>query len=98
MEEAPDFIKLISSEGHEFFVDRRCAMVSKTIATMLTGQFAESKGEIRFPEFSTEVLEKVVQYLYFKVRYTNSIQRVPNFDIEPHLALELLLAANYLGC
>ena len=91
-------VKLISAEGHEFYVDRRCAMVSGTIKTMLNGQFAERKGEIRFPEITTPVLEKLIQYLYFKVMYTNSTKRVPNFEIEPEITLELLLAANYLDC
>ena len=31
------FIKLISAEGHEFYVDRKCAMVSGTIKAMLSG-------------------------------------------------------------
>jgi transcription elongation factor B subunit 1 len=34
---------------------------------MLAGGFAESKGEIKFPEISTNILEKVIQYLYYKV-------------------------------
>jgi len=42
--------------------------VSKTIEAMLAGNFAESKGEINFPEISTNILEKVIQYLYYKVR------------------------------
>ena len=92
------FIKLISAEGHEFYVDRRCAGVSGTIKAMLEGQFAEARGEIRLPEISTNVLEKIVQYFYYKVRYTNSSQRVPQFDMEPEIALELLMASNYLDC
>jgi len=91
-------IKLISAEGHEFYVDRKCAMVSGTIKSMLAGQFAESSGEISFPEIPAIVLEKVVQYLYYKVRHTNSTQRVPQFDIEPEIALEVLMASNYLDC
>jgi elongin-C len=91
-------IKLISGEGHEFFVDRRCAMVSGTIKAMLSGQFAESRGEVRFPEIPGVVLERVIQYLYYKVRYTHSTQRVPNFEVEPEIALELLMASNYLDC
>jgi transcription elongation factor B subunit 1 len=91
-------IKLISGEGHEFFVDRRCAMVSGTIKAMLSGQFAESRGEVRFPEIPGVVLERVIQYLYYKVRYTHSSQRVPNFEVEPEIALELLMASNYLDC
>jgi hypothetical protein len=34
----------------------------------IIGQFAESSGEISFPEIPALVLEKVVQYLYYKVR------------------------------
>jgi transcription elongation factor B subunit 1 len=60
------------------------------------GQFAESRGEIRFPEISTNILEKVIQYFYYKVKYTNSTVRIPEFQIEPDIALELLMAANFL--
>ena len=70
--------------------------MSGTIKAMLTGQFSESKGEIRFPEISTPVLEKVIQYCYYKLRYTNSTQPIPEFVIEPEVALELLMAANFL--
>ncbi len=94
----PQFIKLKSAEGHEFFVDRRCALISGTIKTMLSGQFAESRGEVSFPEIPAAVLEKLIQYLYYKVRYTNSSTRIPEFNIEPEMALELLIAAGYLDC
>lgn len=33
-----------------------------------------------------------------QVRYTNSATRIPEFHIEPELALELLMAANFLDC
>lgn len=94
-------IKLISAEGHEFIVDRKCATISGTIKSMLTGpgNFSESAaGEITFPEISTRILEKVVQYLYYKLRYTNhpSNTPLPQFKIEPEIALELLMAANFL--
>jgi hypothetical protein len=65
---------------------------------LCSGNFAESRGEIKFPEISTAILEKVVQYLYYKVRFTNSSQKVPEFVIEPEMALELLMAANFLDC
>ena len=32
-------------------------MVSGTIKAMLMGQFAESKGEIRFPEITSNILD-----------------------------------------
>lgn len=91
-------IKLKSAEGHEFFIDKRCAMVSGTIKAMLSGQFAESRGEISFPEIPAVVMEKLIQYLYYRVRYTNSSQRIPEFVIEPEISLDLLVAAGYLDC
>jgi len=33
----PDTVKLISADGHEFIVDRKAAMISGTIKSMLTG-------------------------------------------------------------
>ncbi|KAF0717323.1 Aste57867_2354 [Aphanomyces stellatus] len=93
-----EYVKLISAEGHEFYIARKCAMVSGTIKAMLTGHFSESKGEIRFPDIGASVLEKVIQYMYYKKRYSNSNARIPDFAIEPEIALELLMAANYLDC
>mmetsp|Transcript_15781 Transcript_15781/g.48888 ORF Transcript_15781/g.48888 Transcript_15781/m.48888 type:complete len:109 (-) Transcript_15781:34-360(-) len=92
------YVKLISAEGHEFYVDRKSANTSGTIKAMLSGQFTESSGEIKFPEISTPILEKVIQYFYYKLRYTNSQVRIPEFNIEPEMALELLMAANFLDC
>jgi len=90
-------VKLISSEGHEFIVDRKAAMVSGTIKSMLFGGFTEQElGEINFREISTPILEKVIQYFYYKLKYTNSAVDIPEFPLEPEIALELLMAANFL--
>ena len=90
-------IKITSKEGHEFFVNRKVATVSGTIKAMLQGPFAESRGEIKFPEIEGHVLEKVIQYMYYKVKYTDSFVPIPDFKIEPEIALELLMAANFLN-
>jgi len=89
-------IKLISSDGHEFIVDRKCALVSGTIRSMMEGSFSEAEqGQINFREISTPILEKVIQYFYYKVKYTNNPSR-PEFHIQPEIALDLLMAANFL--
>ena len=36
-----EFVKLVSAEGAEFWVDRKCAMVSGTIKAMLSGERAQ---------------------------------------------------------
>ena len=69
-----------------------------THAPRAAGQFTESSGEIKFPEISTPILEKVIQYFYYKLRYTNSQVRIPEFQIDPEMALELLMASNFLDC
>ena len=65
--------------------------------------FSESNsGEIRFPEISAPILEKICQYFYYKLQHTNTnignMTKIPGFDIQPETALELLMAANYLDC
>jgi len=63
------------------------------------GNFRESEDSvIRFPEISGRVLEKVIQYLHYKEQNSHSKNRIAEFPIEPEIALELLVAANYLAC
>mmetsp|Transcript_22082 Transcript_22082/g.72728 ORF Transcript_22082/g.72728 Transcript_22082/m.72728 type:complete len:101 (-) Transcript_22082:41-343(-) len=98
MSEANDYVTLISAEGFEFVIERRCALMSGTIKAMLSGPatFMESQeNTVTFPEISTPILEKVVEYFYYKVRYAQSSD-IPEFKIEPENALELLMAANFL--
>lgn len=81
-----------------FHVDKRCATVSKTIAAALSGAFKEAEGEVRLSGISTPILEKVIQYFHYKLKYSNSRVPPPDFDIKPEYANELLIAANYLDC
>jgi hypothetical protein len=99
-EEEKVYVKLVSAEGHEFFLDREIAMASSTtIRTMLEGQFREAQDNIiRFPDIAGYILERVVRYLHYKSQYSNSSARIPDFMIEPEVALELLIAAKYLDC
>ena len=63
------------------------------------GSFSESKeGSATFPEISTEILEKVIQYFHYKQRYQNSREPVPEFPVNPEQALALLMASNFLDC
>ncbi|CAD5117974.1 DgyrCDS6714 [Dimorphilus gyrociliatus] len=95
------FVKLISSDDHEFIVKREHALTSGTIKAMLSGPgtFAEHETNvINFREIPSHVLEKVCMYFTYKIRYTNSSTEIPEFPIEPEIALELLMAANFLDC
>ncbi|KAI3379138.1 hypothetical protein SNEBB_010870 [Seison nebaliae] len=95
------YVRLISSDNHEFIIKRELALVSKTIKAMLSGpgQFAENEdNEIIFKEMPSHVLNKVCQYFTYRVKYTNSTTDIPEFHIPSSLALELLMAANFLDC
>uniref|UniRef100_U3D089 Elongin-C n=1 Tax=Callithrix jacchus TaxID=9483 RepID=U3D089_CALJA len=96
------YVKLISSNGHEFMaIKSECVLTSGTIKAMLSGpgQFAENEtNEVNFREIPSHVLSKVCMYFTYKVRYTNSSTEIPEFPIAPEIALELLMAANFLDC
>ncbi|XP_030170489.1 elongin-C-like isoform X1 [Lynx canadensis] len=91
----------ISSDGHELVVKREHALTSGTIKTMSSGpgHFAENEtNEVNFREIPSHVLSKVCMYFTYKVRYTNSFTEIPEFPIAPEIALELLMAENFLDC
>lgn len=94
------FVKLISAEGNEFLVEKIVAANgSEMLKSMLEGNFRESEHNVvRFPEISSRVLEKLIEYLYYKSKYEQSTDKIPEFQIEPEMSLELLVAANYLNC
>ena len=97
-----DYIKLVSSDGQEFFIDRDCAMVSGTIRSMLDGpgnSLEQQQGEMTFRDINGNVLERAIQYFYYKTKYIdNPNAEVPEFTIEPEIALDLLKASNFLDC
>lgn len=95
------YIRLVSQDGHEFIIKRDYALISVTIKAMLDGpgQFAENEtNQVNFREIPSHVLEKVCQYFTYKIKYTNSSTEIPDFPIAPEIALELLMAANFLDC
>ncbi|ULT99027.1 hypothetical protein L3Y34_000405 [Caenorhabditis briggsae] len=77
------------------------ALTSGTIRAMLSGPgvYAENESNVvYFREIPSHVLQKVCQYFAYKVRYTHAATEIPEFPIPPEVALELLMAANFLDC
>ncbi len=106
-----NFIRLVSREGHEFLLDKECAKVSKLIKNYLANQMAalnkkdvifddadETKIIIRFPFTSAALLEKTVQYFYFKHRYEGDPENRPTFVVAHDMALDLIKVATLLQC
>jgi glutamate mutase epsilon subunit len=38
---------------------------------------------IRFPDIGAATLEKIIKYLHYKDKYSNSTARIPEFQIDP---------------
>ncbi|KAG4306219.1 hypothetical protein PORY_000207 [Pneumocystis oryctolagi] len=97
----PEFLKLISSDGFIFVIKRSQARVSGTIRQILDEPskkvtFLENKkNEINFKTINAKLLDIVCQYLYFHEKYKDR-DFVPEFPIEPDIAIELLMVSDFL--
>lgn len=95
--EPKEMITLVSSDGFEYLVDKRCLKYSKTIKTLLSGMYKENEEKrIHFDEIKSNILEKVIQYCYFKQRFDFDPANRKEFKIEPEISIQLMLAAQYL--
>ncbi|EYC33699.1 hypothetical protein Y032_0002g936 [Ancylostoma ceylanicum] len=96
-----DYIILVSSDGIKFYIRRELAYVSRTIRAMMSGPsnpVEEEQNIVHFRSIPSHILQKVCHYFLYKNRYEDSDKSIPEFSIEPHLSLELLMAANFLDC
>eukprot|EP01070_Trichotokara_eunicae_P006620 Trichotokara_eunicae@DN5065_c0_g1_i4.p1 len=88
-----DHVKLTSSDGHCFHVDLEVARECDIIRSMAD----EGAKEIPFPTITGRVLEVFIDYLFYRYRYKDSRQTLPDFTIAEDIVLDLLLVANYFG-
>eukprot|EP00921_Rhytidocystis_pertsovi_P002657 GHVQ01004565.1.p1 GENE.GHVQ01004565.1~~GHVQ01004565.1.p1 ORF type:complete len:140 (+),score=29.92 GHVQ01004565.1:262-681(+) len=65
-------VKLISTEGAEFVLERNVAFQCDLVKSMCEGgRFKEGKfQQIKFSNINTRVLEKVVDYLHYKYSHS----------------------------
>lgn len=92
----PAYVRLVSNDGHTFVVSKDVASVSGTLQNMLSDTFEEGQtNTIKLHDIDGTVLEKVVEYLYYNRKWTDSVD-VPEFAVPTEMALELLVAADFL--
>ncbi|CDK26689.1 unnamed protein product [Kuraishia capsulata CBS 1993] len=92
------YVTLISSDGLQYVVKREAALVSGTLRGMLNvdSSFQEAEtNRIKLHEIDSVLLEKVVEYLYYNLKYKNEVD-TPEFEIPTEMSLELLVAADFL--
>ena len=93
---APRYVQLESSDGHKFVITREAAMVSGMLRSMLNGeQFEEAQtGHLKL-DLDAVIVAKICDYFYFHVKY-KATEGNATFEVPPALALELLVAADFL--
>jgi len=94
-----NFVRLYSSDGYEFVVGRDQCTVSGLLSLVFRNHSAYEGATLRVElPLSETILERTVQYFYFKQKYTNSTVNIPEFQIPPDNALELLKSADFMDC
>ncbi|CAB4256625.1 similar to Saccharomyces cerevisiae YPL046C ELC1 Elongin C, conserved among eukaryotes [Maudiozyma barnettii] len=102
-----DIISLIGSDKVKHSILREDAMLSSTLKSIASGNFADSKDSIELPSMSGPVIEKVIEYMNFKGKLLRegregdntevTAEKFENFNIPTELSLDVLLAADYLN-
>ncbi|GAA5973057.1 hypothetical protein JCM11641_000391 [Rhodosporidiobolus odoratus] len=101
MADEQPWITLVSSDGHRYILPRTAALGSGFIKDTLSAGFSEqATGVIVLPEQRAEIVEKVAEYLMYKERYSQTKGEIPDFKerVKPEIALELLMASDFLDC
>lgn len=91
-----DFVTLESADNFRFVVAKEVALISSVLRS--TQGFEEGQtGRIQL-DMDGDILECVVDYLYYHHKYKDEAAtgNIPEFNIPTHLALELLVKADYL--
>lgn len=92
-----EHVTLVSSDNFKFTVSKEAAEVSITLKNILNSNFKESNEKIiKLGEINGNLLNKIVEYLYYNLKYKDSVD-VPEFDIPTEMSLELLVASDYLA-
>ncbi|CAK7895316.1 elongin-C [[Candida] anglica] len=91
-----DYVTLVSADNHRFVVLKEVASISSVLRN--TQGFEEGKtGRITL-DMDGDILECIVDYLYYHYKYKDAAAsgNIPEFNIPTHLALELLVKADFL--
>lgn len=90
-----EYITLVASDGSRYVLPRTAACLSATVRASLDNEFLASvKDEVKLPSISGVVLEKTAEYAVCANEGT--VEAVEKFNLPTELALEVLVAADYL--
>ena len=91
-------VTLVSNDGYEYVVDLSTVMISQRIRNMIYGggNFEEAETKrIRLP-VGAVILERIIEYWHYRSQYSDHIDQLPKFEIDPKMAIDMLEAADFL--
>ncbi|GMM44738.1 elongin C [Pichia kluyveri] len=95
-----EYVTLVANDGYRVVVSKKAASASGTLQSMLSEAFEEGvTGTITLHELDGPVLEKVAEYLCYNNKWATggtSSGDIPDFPLPTAMALELLVAADFL--
>lgn len=94
-----DYVKVVSKDKHEFYIEYTVAKLCGGIWDMLQTANEDKEGvpSIILNEYTKDILEIIIEYLYYKSQNLNAdYTTMEKFDIPPHKALGVFKAATNL--
>ena len=93
------YIKLVSSDHRVFYALREYAATSSFIKSILECplESEDEVNEIVLESIPGRILESICAYFDHLERYKDC-DEPPDFEPTPDIALDLLIAADFLGC
>ncbi|KAK6463239.1 BTB/POZ protein [Scheffersomyces coipomensis] len=96
MDSEVEYVTLVSADNHKFIILKEVASISSMLKSSQGFQEGET-GKISL-DMDGDILECIVEYLYYHYKYKEQAETgdIPQFNIPTHLALELLVKADFL--
>lgn len=91
-----EFVTLVSADDYKYVILKEVALISSVLRN--SDGFEEGQtGKITL-DMDGDILECIVEYLYHNFKYREQVDSgdIPEFNIPTHLALELLVKADFL--
>lgn len=88
-----------SKDKHQFFISKNAIMLCPGLFEVYNKTGKNQQGNVVITmNNSRKIIEIFLDFIYFKMRHlSDDYERLPNFDIPAHLALELYELGKAMG-
>uniref|UniRef100_A0A1I7URK5 Elongin-C n=1 Tax=Caenorhabditis tropicalis TaxID=1561998 RepID=A0A1I7URK5_9PELO len=91
------YVKLVSSDDHEYYIRRELAEKSSVIRDMLRTPSGNEENTVHLHMVDSRILRTMCRYLTYQKDYIKKQGEIEQFKIPSDDAYELLLVAGFFG-